>query len=91
MVNPDTGRLYEAGDILKRPKLARTLETIANKGVDAFYNGELSKDIAADIRDAGESFVTTRPISYFNLTDKWRTAESPEVCRLASELYKSNR
>ncbi|CAC5395661.1 GGT1_5 [Mytilus coruscus] len=53
LVNPETGLLYEAGDKIKRPKLARTLKIIANEGVDAFYNGRLSKDIVADIQDAG--------------------------------------
>ncbi|XP_052083705.1 glutathione hydrolase 1 proenzyme-like [Mytilus californianus] len=53
IANPATGHFYEAGDIVKMPKLARTLDIIANEGVDAFYNGILSKDIVADIQDAG--------------------------------------
>ncbi|XP_076080122.1 glutathione hydrolase 1 proenzyme-like [Mytilus galloprovincialis] len=79
VVNPDTGRLYEAGDILKRPKLARTLETIANKGVDAFYNGELSKDIAADIRDAG-GIITENDLAGYTALVK-----NPLVVKLNSE------
>lgn len=53
ITNPQTGKFYVAGDTIKMPKLARTLEIIADEGVDAFYNGTLTKDIVADIRDAG--------------------------------------
>ncbi|VDI01452.1 gamma-glutamyltranspeptidase / glutathione hydrolase / leukotriene-C4 hydrolase [Mytilus galloprovincialis] len=53
IINPATGRFYEAGETVKRPKLARTLEIIANEGVDAFYNGRLTEDIVVDIQDAG--------------------------------------
>lgn len=41
------------GDILKFPKLAETLETIAQKGTDAFYNGKIGQDLIQDIRAAG--------------------------------------
>ncbi|CAF1188408.1 unnamed protein product, partial [Rotaria sordida] len=51
--NPDTNELYVAGDLMKRPKLARTLEIIAEQGVDAFYTGELSDKIVKEIQDRG--------------------------------------
>ncbi|CAF3773833.1 unnamed protein product, partial [Rotaria sordida] len=51
--NPDTNELYVAGDLMKRPKLARTLEIIAEQGVDAFYTGELSDKIVKEIRARG--------------------------------------
>ena len=51
--NPNTSALYKAGDIMKRPKLARTLEIIAEQGVDAFYTGELSDKIVKEIQDRG--------------------------------------
>ncbi|XP_029941381.1 glutathione hydrolase 5 proenzyme [Salarias fasciatus] len=41
------------GDILKFPKLAETMETIAQKGTDAFYNGKIGQDLIQDIRAAG--------------------------------------
>ena len=53
IVNKATGEFFKAGEIIKMPKLARTLEIIADEGVDAFYNGSLTKDIVADIQDNG--------------------------------------
>ncbi|XP_068608937.1 glutathione hydrolase 5 proenzyme [Brachionichthys hirsutus] len=41
------------GDILKFPKLAETMETIAEKGADALYTGEIGQDLIKDIKDAG--------------------------------------
>ena len=53
IVNKATGEFFKAGEIIKMPKLARTFEIIADEGVDAFYNGSLTKDIVADIQDNG--------------------------------------
>jgi hypothetical protein len=53
VTNPDTGEFYKVGEKMKRPKLARTLQIIANEGADAFYTGSLAADIAADILEAG--------------------------------------
>ncbi|CAN9504887.1 unnamed protein product [Ophioblennius macclurei] len=41
------------GDILKFPKLAETLETVAQKGADAFYNGKIGQDLVQDVKAAG--------------------------------------
>ena len=54
LTNPTTGWLYKEGEIMKHPKLANTLEAIANEGPDAFYNGSLTSDIILDIQDAGK-------------------------------------
>jgi gamma-glutamyltranspeptidase len=51
--NESTNELYGAGDIMKRLKLARTLEIIAEQGVDAFYKGELTDKIVKEIQDRG--------------------------------------
>ncbi|WAQ97614.1 GAGT3-like protein [Mya arenaria] len=53
LTNPATNGIYKKGETMKAPKLAQTLETIAKEGPDAFYNGSLSANIAADIQDAG--------------------------------------
>jgi gamma-glutamyltranspeptidase/glutathione hydrolase len=47
------GDPYEAGDVLKRPRLAATLEQLAAAGPKAFYGGEIARDIAAAVREAG--------------------------------------
>ena len=51
-VKPD-GSMYQVDEILKRPRLANTLETIANEGADTFYTGSLAQDVVNDINDHG--------------------------------------
>ncbi|TNN73784.1 Gamma-glutamyltransferase 5 [Liparis tanakae] len=45
--------VLSAGDILKFPKLAETMETIAEQGADAFYTGKIGQDLIRDIEAAG--------------------------------------
>jgi gamma-glutamyltranspeptidase/glutathione hydrolase len=47
------GTPYEAGDLLKQPDLARTLERIATQGPAGFYQGETARLIAAEMRAHG--------------------------------------
>ena len=35
------------------PKLAETMETIAERGADAFYTGQIGHDLIEDIKAAG--------------------------------------
>jgi gamma-glutamyltranspeptidase/glutathione hydrolase len=44
---------YEAGEILRLPDLARTLQRIAEKGPAGFYQGETADLIAADMKAHG--------------------------------------
>ncbi|MDR3258208.1 MAG: gamma-glutamyltransferase [Fusobacteriaceae bacterium] len=44
------GLPYEAGDVIKNPDLAKTLEKIAKGGKKAFYEGEIAEKIAAEIQ-----------------------------------------
>lgn len=41
---------YEVGETFRQPDLARTLEAMANKGVEEFYQGEIAAVIDADMR-----------------------------------------
>lgn len=49
---PD-GRAYEAGDLIRLPNHADTLEAIGATNADAFYTGELARRIDADSRKFG--------------------------------------
>ncbi|CAL1290940.1 unnamed protein product [Larinioides sclopetarius] len=51
--NNATGDLFKAGETLKRPTLAATLNAIAEKGPDVIYTGDLHKAFLEDIVDCG--------------------------------------
>ncbi|GAB1608054.1 glutathione hydrolase 1 proenzyme-like isoform X3 [Argonauta hians] len=62
--NNVTNTWKKTGDIIKNPKLANTLERIAEEGADAFYNGSLTESIVADIRDSGGNITAEDLKSY---------------------------
>ncbi|SFK30044.1 gamma-glutamyltransferase [Lysobacter sp. cf310] len=43
----------KAGEILKQPELAHTLELLAGKGYDGFYRGEVAKKLLAAVKQEG--------------------------------------
>ncbi|HEX2134438.1 MAG TPA: gamma-glutamyltransferase [Microvirga sp.] len=45
---PD-GKPKAVGTLLKNPAFAKTLRTVAEKGADAFYTGEIAQDIVATV------------------------------------------
>jgi len=45
----------KAGDILKNPKLAKALTSIANEGVDVFYSGWIAKEIVEKVKNSAIS------------------------------------
>lgn len=47
------GNFYEAGERLRLPELAKTLERIAKKGPDEFYQGATAKLLAAEMAKNG--------------------------------------
>src|SRR6185369_10301452 len=48
----NSGNLFQPGDVLKQPDLARTLERIA-RNPDDFYRGDLAREIAASVQKGG--------------------------------------
>jgi len=47
----EDGSLKKQGDIIRLPLLATTLRKLAAEGAKAFYNGSLTPDIIADLKD----------------------------------------
>jgi gamma-glutamyltranspeptidase / glutathione hydrolase len=47
------GKFHEAGDTLRQPELARTLERIARLGAADFYEGETARLLARDMKEHG--------------------------------------
>lgn len=47
------GRAPRAGEIFRNPGLARTLRTVAEGGKEAFYQGEIARDIVAAVQASG--------------------------------------
>lgn len=47
------GTWLEPGDLRRNPDLARTYQTIADQGRDAFYRGDIAREIALACEDAG--------------------------------------
>lgn len=54
-INPNTGKLYQAGEIMKRPILAKTLRQIAESSdpVQLFYKGSLAAAFVKEFKENG--------------------------------------
>jgi len=71
-VNGDStlfAKTFKAGDTIKYPALATTLEKIAMNGRDEFYKGETAKTLAAFIQEKG-GYVTEEDLAKYEA--KWR-------------------
>ena len=67
-LKPD-GSVYKAGDVLKQPELALTLEAIAKKGRAGFYKGSVARDIVAQSKSMG-GLLTQQDLDSYQV--KWR-------------------
>nr|XP_054587283.1 glutathione hydrolase 5 proenzyme [Nothobranchius furzeri] len=61
------GDLLQIGDKVAFPKLADTLEIIANNGADSFYSGKIAKDLICDVQEAGGK-LTLKDLASYNVT-----------------------
>lgn len=73
------GRVPRAGEVMRMPALARTLEAIARDGRDAFYSGPIARDMVATLAGLGglhteadfarqsSSYVETLSVRYGDL------------------------
>lgn len=53
-INPESNEVWVAGDVIQRPKLAETLELIAEEGEDTLYNnGTLAQLLVNEIQELG--------------------------------------
>lgn len=58
----DDGSLKKVGELHKNPDMAATLRTIAEKGVDEFYTGEIGRKILADM-EANGGLITAEDLA----------------------------
>ncbi|KAJ8923080.1 hypothetical protein NQ315_001632 [Exocentrus adspersus] len=63
-INPSTNEPYVEGDYVQRPRLAKTLETIAEEGGYALHNGSLTEAFVQDIRDRGGIITADDLLNY---------------------------
>ncbi|MEO0902828.1 MAG: gamma-glutamyltransferase, partial [Bacteroidota bacterium] len=71
-VNGDSTKFaanFKAGDTIKYPELAMTLQKISEQGKDGFYKGEVAQKLSAFIQERG-GFVTEDDLAKYQA--KWR-------------------
>lgn len=74
-IDPKTNQTYKLDELIKRPKLANTLEIIAKEGVKALYgiNGTFTAILAAEIRERG-GIITEE--DFLDYQVRWRSPVS---------------
>ena len=65
----EDGSLRRAGEILRNPEMARTLERIAAEGPEVFYEGDIAETIAADMARGG-GLLTLGDLKDFRTEDQ---------------------
>ena len=63
------GHPYEAGEVIRNPDYARSLERLVAHGPEDFYHGELMEQMTADLAANG-SFVTRQDFESYQLRDE---------------------
>jgi gamma-glutamyltranspeptidase / glutathione hydrolase len=62
------GNYYRAGEMLRQPELAHTLEQIA-RNPDDFYHGEMARELAAIVRKGG-GLITTADLATYEVKER---------------------
>ncbi|CAH1803236.1 unnamed protein product [Owenia fusiformis] len=67
----ENGSIKKVGEIVKMPKLAKTLEIIAEEGIQAFYNGSLTDELLSELnsQEFPEGSSKYFPYPYFKRED----------------------
>ena len=63
------GKLFEEGDVLKQPELAKTLERLEKSGARGFYEGETARLIAADMK-ANNGLMTLEDLKNYQAKER---------------------
>ena len=58
------GKAPAAGTIFRNPEFATTLQTLAEQGYDAFYHGDIGRQIAQSVQDAGGVLTQEDLVNY---------------------------
>ncbi len=67
-LKPD-GSTYEAGEKIRNPGYARTLERLSKYGAENFYSGDLAAEITSDLTAHG-SFVTAADYAEYTIREE---------------------
>jgi gamma-glutamyltranspeptidase / glutathione hydrolase len=62
------GNYYQAGEILRQPELAHTLEQLA-RNPDDFYRGEMARELAAIVRKGG-GLITAGDLATYEVKER---------------------
>lgn len=62
------GNLYKAGEVLKQPELARTLERIAADPND-FYRGQLAHELIDELKNGG-ALLTADDLAHYDVVER---------------------
>ncbi|MCY7347315.1 MAG: gamma-glutamyltransferase [Pyrinomonadaceae bacterium] len=63
------GAMFEEGDVLKQPELAKTLERIKKSGAKGFYEGETARLIAEDMK-AHNGLITLEDLKSYQAKER---------------------
>ena len=85
-VDKKTGEVLKEGDTYKHPKMAETLQRIADNGADEFYTGEVARNLVKDI-SVGGGIITKEDLEAYEVS--WETPVSGKLPNTDYTVYSS--